>query len=192
MCKYVPFSDLEKDLNRFRNTKDNDIEDFIRHKAISYEKRHWCSVYLLVNTEQLIQEKGIFVEGYFTLSHKVFLLQDNVSNNVRKKLFNGVMKDDDYLHTVLIGQLGKYIDQGNCECSDITMGDLLDKAINIITYADTLIPCRCVLLECRDYHEEESDFEDRKKLHSKYIDYGFKAIQKSEDLIQYVKRISAE
>ena len=75
----LPLEVLQKGLDSFRNTKDRDIEFFLREKALDFEKRHWCSTYLLIDEDTMIQSKSIKVEGYFTLSNKVLTLNEKIS-----------------------------------------------------------------------------------------------------------------
>lgn len=165
---------LEKILDTYRNSKDPDIEDFLRNKAVTYEKRKWCSVYLLVNEEKLNNET-IFIEGYFTLSNRVLHLSDKVSNNLRKKLYNGLKKtDENYIHVLLIGQLGKYIDEDSC--SLLSAEEILDSAFEIIEQVRERIVCNCVILECNS---------ERNSLRNAYQNYGFHELQSEASLIQY-------
>ena len=90
----IPTDVLEKALSEFKNSRDEDIERFLQKKAMLYETRKWCSTYVLVSEEALKANKTIKVEGYFTLSNKVLQISDEVSKNRKKKLFNGVKKDD--------------------------------------------------------------------------------------------------
>jgi len=151
----------------FRCSRDLDIEVFLREKAVQYEERGWCRVYLLMNKEFLSQKK-FKVEAYFTLSHKSAYLQEDISGNTRKKV--GRFKEDSNIHFVLIGQLGKHICADE-ECgkyiSKISANDILDRAFEIIGRSHELISCRCVLVECNE----------SEKVHKVYYDYGFKYLQ---------------
>lgn len=71
---------------------------------------------------------------------------------------------------------------------DTSMEELLDAAFEIIELVNERIPCRCVLLECREASETDSEEEKKKRanLHKKYMDYGFSPLQKDDDLVQYV------
>ena len=78
MINVLPSDVLNNGLNSFRNSRDEDIESFLRFKAVEFEKRHWCSTYLLVDVENF--QKGILsIDGYFTLSNKVISIPDNLS-----------------------------------------------------------------------------------------------------------------
>ena len=86
----MPSNLLNEALDGFRNSKDSDIETFLRYKAILFEERHWCSTYLLFNKEKYIKQE-FRIEGYFTLSNKALFISDEVSGNVKKKLNNGLL-----------------------------------------------------------------------------------------------------
>ena len=60
---------LSAALNMFRCSKDADIETFLRTKAIEFEKRGYCTVYLILD-EEAFENGKLFIQAYFTLSHK--------------------------------------------------------------------------------------------------------------------------
>lgn len=64
----------------------------------------------------------------------------------------------------------------------------MDMAFEIIQAVNERISCRCVLLECREINTfaEPNEKEQRLKLHKKYQDYGFEALQKEDNLVQYI------
>ena len=136
---------------------------------------------MLVDEEELEKKGELVADGFFTLSNKVIKLSDSISNAKKKKLFSGVNKKDEFLHFILIGQLGKHID----ESADVpvygnTSGrEMLDKAFEIIYQVKERITCNCVLIECKD----------DPKVRKLYEDYGFQELQKDGFLIQYIKFI---
>ena len=71
--------------------KDNDITDFIRNKAIEYEKRDKARTYI-----------------YFSIAMKTMIIPviESMSNSLRKKLGNLSDKEQN-LVVFLIGQLGR-------------------------------------------------------------------------------------
>ena len=71
-------------MGRFRCCRDIDIERFLRFKAIEFEKRGYCTVYLILDSEAF-KVGDIFVRAYFTLSHKAIIIGKEVSKNVRGK-----------------------------------------------------------------------------------------------------------
>lgn len=180
MIDAVPVEQLAETLNAYHCAYDDDIESFLQTKAISYENRGWCSTYLLLDEDKLAKQGKLFVDGYFTLSNKVMRLSETVSGSRRKKLFNGLKKDDDHMHFILIGQLGKHIydEEGHVPEYGLTSAtEMLDKAFEIIYQVKERITCNCVLVECRD----------EPKLRKIYEDYGFLELQRDEKLIQYFK-----
>lgn len=181
---------LQEGLNNFCNSKDKDIEKFLREKALLFEERHWCSTFLLIDEQVLKNTKRIKVEGYFTLSNKILRLSEEIKKTKKKKLFNGLSVDTDYLHTILIGQLGKYIDESSLHSvyGNTSMEELLDLAFQIVEEVTERIPCRCVLVECRESTDDEPEEEKSKRanLHGKYVNYGFSKLQKENNMVQYV------
>lgn len=173
--------ELSESLRQFKCAKDNEIQTFLQEKAIQYEERGWCSTYVLVNENKLEKEKQLFIEGYFSLSNKVIELSSSISKRKKKKLFNGLDKNDEYMHFILIGQLGKYIDEDSSKLvSEVISGkELLDQAFEIIFQVKERIVCSCVLIECKD----------AVKIRRIYEDYGFQELQKEDGLVQYIKFI---
>ncbi len=165
-------------LDKFRCCKDDDIETFLRQKAVSFLERGWCSVYLILD-EAAFDEGEIQVEAYFTLSHKSL-----IPGNASKRSVQTVsgFKDSGSIHFVLIGQLGKHMEKNAAEeivCSGITSGEILDYAFEIIRDSSSLIPCRCVLVECSE----------EPKVQKVYTDYGFSLFQFDGGHYQFYKRI---
>ncbi len=191
MMRLTSQEELEKILKRFRNSKDLDIQRFLNENAIIYEKRRWCSTYIVVNEESFAFQQDFHIEGYFTLSNKVISLGDEVSNTLRKKLANGLARKDNHIHTILIGQLGKYIDEDAGCVSNLSAKQLLDIAFKLISEATERIAARVVIVECKQCLETDTEtmFEKRQKLHEIYTNYGFKVLQNRGDLTQYFKII---
>ena len=176
---------LHKALDEFRCYKDKDIEQFLRKKAVSYVQQEICTVYLLLNEEILKTQQKIFIEAYFTLSHKVIAFTPDVSLTTRKKV--SISKNAEIGHFVLIGQLGKYmsLDKDNNVCvSSLSSATILNHAIDIIRFSKKIIVCRAVLVETK--------FEE--KLYHLYEDYGFKPLQikPSNQLRQFYLRLKSQ
>lgn len=103
---------MEEALDKFRCYKDKDIESFLRFKAIEFERRGFCTVYLILDEEAFNNGK-IFVQAYFTLSHKAINIGKEVSRRVRSMV--ATRRDAGTVHFVLIGQLGRYLVDNNAE-----------------------------------------------------------------------------
>lgn len=169
---------LSDALDSFRCCLDEDIENFLRQKAIQYIERNWCSVYLIVD-EKEFDNGRIKIDAYFTLSHKTLI--PSVASKTSIKNASG-FKESESVHFVLIGQLGKYIERlenGEIRTSDISSREILDDAFEIIRASSALIPCRCVLVECSD----------NEKVHKVYTDYQFKKFQFDGEHHQFYKQI---
>lgn len=123
------------------------------------------------------------------MSFKVLSVSDEISKSRKKKLFNGIVTDENSLYVILIGQLAKHIDDACVPASvgNTTMEELLDTAFEIIEEVNQKIVCRCVLLECREASDDTED--SRHKLHQKYKEYGFYPLQKDGDLVQYIMMV---
>lgn len=169
---------LSDALDSFRCCLDEDIEMFLRQKAISFLQRNWCSVYLIVD-EQKFDSGHIKIDAYFTLSHKTLIPVSASKTSIKDA---AGFKEAESVHFVLIGQLGKYCKQleDNKLCAaDISSQEILDDAFEIIRASSALIPCRCVLVECSD----------NEKVHKVYTDYHFKKFQFDGEHYQYYKQI---
>lgn len=160
-------------LEKYKNTKDEDIQSFLNSKAMEFEERKLCNTYLLIDEERDVDKR---VEGYFTLSFKVYEFK-KISNNMKKRLCNGFTNKAS-IPVILIGQLGKYVDDDNKNYGCTSANELLDIAFSLVDEVTQRVPCSCVLLECKDDDE-------RKKLQSIYVDYGFEEICRDNGYIQY-------
>lgn len=169
---------LRNALDSFRCYLDKDIEEFLREKALSFLDRKFCSVYLIVD-EQAFDAGHIQIDAYFTLSHKSLIPCAASKSSVQK---TSGFKDSQSIHFVLIGQLGKYLDQdeaGHVTAAPLSSAEILDNAFEVIQDADALIPCCCALVECSE----------NEKVHQVYLDYGFHFFQFDGTHHQFYKRI---
>lgn len=170
---------LSEALDMFRCSKDADIESFLREKAIEFEKRGFCTVYLILD-EDAFNDGIISVQAYFTLSHKSIIFDAKVSKSLRGKI--ATHRNADMAHFVLIGQLGKYIcaDDTGKECAtDISSESILNDAFDMISKASDTIVCRGVLVECSP----------EEKVHHIYENYGFTYLQNDDGHYQFYKRL---
>lgn len=147
----------------------------MRYKAIKFEKQGLCTTYLILNEDLLIKNAKtitkdcFFVEGYFSLVHKSIEFYSDISKSKRKKIFCGLDKGKNGFSTVLVAQLGKFIDGDSL--STIRIDDIMKHALDIIIKARELIVFKTILVECRD----------NAKLTSMYERYEFKEFQHTED-----------
>ena len=120
----------------------------------------------------------IKVMAYFTLSHKALVPVSASKSSVKDA---AGFSDADSIHFVLIGQLGKYIeelDDGRIIAAKISASEIFGYIFDVISEASNLIPCRCALVECSD----------NEKVHKVYTDYGFKKFQYDGNHHQFYKK----
>lgn len=144
---------------------------------MQYLERGWCSTYLVVD-EDSFDNNVLNIQGYFTLSHKALIPRFASKGKIKE---TGGFKEAESIHFVLIGQLGRYIDKNDDAIiyGNVSGNELLNYAMEIIRSVDSLIPCRCALVECSD----------NVKLHEFYTKYGFKFFQQDELHYQFYIRI---
>lgn len=167
-------------LSNFKCSQDLDIETFLHTKAKDFLERGLCSIYLILNEDYFLKNE-LKIEAYFTLSHKTLCVKNEMSKTKIKEIDG--FKTAKSLHFVLIGQLGKYIlknENGMFIRSEITSTEILDYAFEVIYTSSSLIPCRCVLIECSN----------EEKVKKTYENYGFKFFQNDGEHNQYYKVLS--
>lgn len=165
----------------FRCAQDPDIENFLHSKAIEFLDRGLCSVFLLLNGE-LFNNGELFIEAYFTLSHKSLVADEDTMSKSSIKKYGGFVTAKT-LDFVLIGQLGKRVvknEDGTYHRSSVASKEILDLAFEVIRAASSLIPCKYVLIECGD----------EAKVRKAYTNYGFTFFQNDGQHNQYCKRIA--
>lgn len=118
-------------LSSFSCPLNNDIENFIKYKAIEFSKRTTAKTHLVF--WQTDDTKYMEFVGYYTITYKVITVDRTVlSNTEAKKLKNqGVYDESKREYTVsapLIAQLGKNYSNGNDTLID--GADLLHLAVN--------------------------------------------------------------
>ena len=154
-------------LSEFECPKDTDLEDFIKEKSIRFNQSDKCKTFLIVDEEKIYTSTEAFrILGYFSLLTKTIKLPDNISGTKRKEL-DGMDKHAESIECFLIGQLAK----NSLYESEITGKMILERAINMIKQAQSIIGKRAVLVECSD----------NPKVMKFYTDNGFKHIGHNDE-----------
>ena len=155
--------DFIKSINLF-SCKDDDVETFLKSKALEYEKRSKSRTYLILDDERLYKNE-IIICGYFTLSLKALNFSDNVSKSKIKSI-DGFSKDIRMTATILIGQFGKdqYV------AKNIDGSNLFSECLKVVYDIHNRVGNRIVLLECNNFD----------KIVSFYEKNGFEILQNSE------------
>lgn len=154
-------------LSNFTCPLNEDVEDFLKQKAIVFSARGFAKTYLVYWREG--EEKELI--GYYTIAQKHFeVFKDAVSNSCARRLNQyGSYKQDTRTYVMpapLIGQLGKNFTEGN-DCL-ISGDELLKMALDRIRDIQHELGGRYTYIEC----------EDKPKLIKFYEDNGFKVFGK--------------
>lgn len=158
------------------NGLNHDIEDFIKHKAIQYEKFNISRTTLVLKSNQFV--------GYFSIANKALIIEkeswDPLSKSMKKKLMPGLNLDKIIPpvspQAILVGQLGK-----NYDANPMIDGkELLAFAESQVFQAQRHSGGRFVWLEC----------DDEPKLIEFYTLNGYKLLGKTEkEQLILVKKI---
>jgi len=81
---------------------DDDIEIYLKEKAVEFDKRHICRNYLLLDIRE---NTPISLMGYFSLAVKNLFFSESISMNKKKKIISGHSSDSHLF--ILLAQLGK-------------------------------------------------------------------------------------
>lgn len=147
-----------------------DVENFLREKAIIFEKKSKSRTYLIVN-EEVLAEGNFDILAYFTLGLKVLKISNSISKTLIKKL-DGLYKNIQETPVYLIGQLGK-----NDAVENYIAGEeIIEYALSIISKSFQYVGGRIILVECND----------DEKLLTFYKENNFLFLQQP-DLVQMVK-----
>ncbi len=161
LVKQVGEDTAKRILSNFSCPLNPDVEDFIKHKAIEFDKQGISKTHLVV-----CQHKGqAVIIGYFTLANKALVVtQKSLSNNLAKRIRKFATRNDDnnfVIQAPLIGQLGKnFHDHYDALISG---AELLEITLNVVREAQSLLGGKIVYLECED-HEKLTEF---------YCNHGF-------------------
>jgi hypothetical protein len=143
-------------LSCFSCPKNPDVEDFLIHKAIEFERSHNA------RTRLILDEQGAIL-AYFSLSFKELVIDDFTVSKSQVKKMDGFSKNAEKIRAFLIGQLGK---NNNIEDNPISLDDILNELYAVIHEVRTLIGGRIIILEC----------ENKSTLIELYKRHGFKVI----------------
>ncbi len=166
---------------KFKCPLEQDLEDFLVHNAIRYEKGYIGKTFLFVNEAQL-NEGNFIVDAYVTVATKAIDISEMSKNGRRKMLSDypgrDVLKS---IPAFLIGQLGR---AEFCDKNEVTGEDLLNECYYIFKRAANLIGGVVIVLECREHMYEKF-----------YGKQGFRKIRpdlNEDNLFELYKKVSFE
>lgn len=136
-------------LSCFSCPQNQDVEMFLRQKAIEFAKQGLSQTHLVLMP---YQGKPVLV-GYFTLANKnIAVSTKNLNSNLRKRIRKFATHDPAtksyYIAAPLIAQLGKDFTNGYNEL--ITGDELLRLACDKVSIVQMAIGGRVVYVECED------------------------------------------
>ena len=150
-----------------------DVEDFIKHRAVEFEKRNFCRTFLVFD------DKANLI-AYYTLALKTLIFNSNLSKSKRKQI-QGFTADVSSVPVILIGQLSK----NSLFNEKITGTELLDLCISTVYKAHNIIGGRVCLVET------DTD-KNNIKVWKFYEQNEFYTLQKNEDekFYQMIKKLN--
>lgn len=134
------------------------MEDFLKFKAVDYDKRDKGRTYLFLDADGFT-DRRFEIAGYFTLAIHSMPIPKGSSKTLVKKLLGGAATAE-AIPVYLIGQLAK----NDLFAEKISGKMLLDKALSYIRAAQEIAAGRVVAVDCKP----------EPKLHEFYLRSGFK------------------
>ena len=167
MYKSMDIENLKEILNQFECSLNEDVEFFIKEKAIEFLKLGISKTFLVTAS---YKEKQVIV-GYFALTDKVTKIKKNalsktLSRRIKRFSRNEDIKNYYIVSLPLIGQLGKNFANNY---NELISGDVLLKlACDKVKEAQQILGGIFVFIEC----------EDKPKLRDFYESNGFVCFDK--------------
>lgn len=131
-------------LSTFRCSKDPNIQNFLKDRAIPFEKAHKSRTYIIA-TPGSFEPENINILAYFSVAIDRLFIQEDISKSFRRKL-NGIFEND-RVPCYLIGQMAR----GDACPKELLSGkELLEQALNILSHANDLVGGRFVRVDCKE------------------------------------------
>jgi hypothetical protein len=179
------FSNKEEELNKvfkkFSCPLEKELEDFLLHNAIEYQKIQFGKTFLFLNAQKL--KDGEFdIMAYFTTGQKAIDIS-KMSQKKKRKVIGAGIPGRDNLKSIsgyLIGELGR---DEKYSTTDLPGKNILQECYKRIEDARKIVGGNLIVLECR-----------RKMFSLFYEKEGFKKVSnepsdKSKDLIMLYRKI---
>ena len=146
---------LEPLLSSFSCSNDEDIQNFLRNRAIDFELLSKSRTYLIIDEQQFQNSNSavdnLIIYGYISLAIKVFTVPETTSNRQRQQLDGFSAKEHgkqiSNFPCYLIGQLAR---NSNVPKEIINGAELLNFAYDIIAISVDAVGGRNILVECHN------------------------------------------
>ena len=176
---------IENAFKKFSCQREEDLENFLVHKAITYQKAEYGKTYLCIDKEKLLNDEFV-VMAYFTIAQRAVDISE-MSAAKRKKVLGAHPGRDSIKHVsaFLIGQLGRNDDYTN---DDLSGEQILKECYHAISMAAKIVGGKLLILECRE-HMFSKFYEKQgfKKLYEKLNDENLYTLYKKVDFKEYWK-----
>lgn len=174
---------IEDAFKKFSCQREIDLEDFLVHKAIPYEKTNYGKTYLIID-EEFLKAGNFVVMAYFTIAQKSLGI-GNLTKKKKRKLL-GEYPGRDSLESVpayLIGQLGR---SDNYTGQELDGQIILNECYHAISVAARVVGGNLVVLECREHmYEKFYEKQDYKKLYDELNEEGLYTLYKKINFEEY-------
>ncbi len=174
---------IENAFKKFSCQREIDLENFLIHKAVPYEKTNYGKTYLVIDLEKLLQDQFIVI-AYFTIAQKSLDIS-NLSKKKKRKVL-GEYPGRDSINSVpayLIGQLGRCDDYKNI---DLDGQQVLNECYHAISLAAKVVGGNLIVLECREcMYEKFYEKQGFKKLYDELNNEGLYTLYKKIDFSAY-------
>lgn len=156
--------------------EDEDITNFMRKKAVEYEKRDRCRTYIYFDERYLEETGRLKVVAFFSLALKTISIPviDTMSKTLQRR-FGKLADKDENIVAYLIGQLGRSSDYNK---TVINGKKMLQDCYDLIGSARDIVGGRLILIECKRINKVCQFYENEG-----YIDIT----ENGDDLEQYVR-----
>lgn len=178
-------SKIEECFKKFSCQLETDLENFLIHKAITYENTNYGKTYLFID-EDALQAGEFVVLAYFTIAFTSVDISSLSNKKKRKVLGNYPGRDGlKSITAYLIGQLGRC---DECSKDGLTGEQILDECYHAISLAAKVVGGNMVILECRE-HMYEKFYKQKgfQTLYNELSDEGLYTLYKKIDFQEYWK-----
>lgn len=187
LCKEYKEQSIEQAFKKFSCQRETDLENFLLHKSIPYEKTNYGKTHLIIDNNKLAMNHEFSVVAYFTIAQKSLDISALTGKKKRKVL--GEYPGRDSVGSVpayLIGQLGR------CDTysgSELSGQQILDECYHAISTAARVVGGNLVVLECREcMFEKFYEKQGFKKLYDELNKEGLYTLYKKINFEEYWNR----
>ncbi len=164
--------EIKKVLSNFSCPLNSEVEYFMHKKAYDFERVGLARTYLVYAYSKKDQPPKLV--AMYSLGQSNVVINDNLTKNMKKKVFGTSYPIGKNIKTLLIGQLSKNYTDGNNQyiTGDILMGLIFERIKEI----HKLFPSVVTHIDC----------EDKEALKRFYSRYGFEMFKKNNNMLIYL------